>query len=366
MKWSFTIGRLAGIAIRVHGTFFLLLAAIALLYWQQQNSLHAVVSGVLFVLALFACVVLHELGHALAARRYGIGTRDITLLPIGGVATLESTPTRPAQEIVVALAGPAVNLLIALLLWLLLAVSASGAGTVAFDADIETAVTGDSGFVERLLLLNLVLALFNLLPAFPMDGGRVLRAVLVFFMPRVRATRVAATVGQTLALLLGVLGLTGNPLLIFIALFVWIGAAGEAGYEQMRSSFSRIPLRRAMLTEFDTVNEFDSLLTAIDLTLRGSQKDFPVLRGARVVAVLTQEDLLRGLREQGEDASVRDYMIASVIEIDVGESLQRLFERMRESGSRLVAVTEDGALVGIVNYDNLTELIALDSATRRD
>ncbi len=253
-----------------------------------------------------------------------------------------------------------------LLLWLLLTATAAGTGTVILEADLDSAVTAETGFMERLLLLNLVLALFNLLPAFPMDGGRVLRAALVFFMPRARATRIAATVGQTFALLLGILGLTGNPLLIFIALFVWIGAAGEAGYEQMRSSFSRIPLRRAMLTEFDTVNEFDTLLTAIDLTLRGSQKDFPVLRGARVVAVLTQDDLLRGLREQGEDAAIRDYMNNSVIELDIGESLQQLFEQMRESGSRLVAVTENGALVGIVNYDNLTELIALDSATRRD
>ena len=239
MKWSWKITRIAGIDVYVHATFFILIAWIGMSYWMATGSLAAVISGVGFILALFACVVLHELGHALIARRYGIRTRDITLLPIGGVAALEHMPDDPKQEITMALAGPAVNLVIAFGLWLWLSVS-----NVLPQVDAFSLTEGS--FLERLMLVNIILAIFNLLPAFHMDGGRVLRAILSMRMNRNRATRVAARIGLGLALWLGFMGLLYNTVLIFISLLVLIGAAAGAAMGPVKSTLARAVVRRCM------------------------------------------------------------------------------------------------------------------------
>jgi Zn-dependent protease/predicted transcriptional regulator len=352
MKWSWKLTRLAGIDVYVHATFFVLIAWLALSYWQVEGNLAAVVRGIGFVLALFACVVLHELGHALTARRYGIRTRHITLLPIGGVAALERMPDDPKQEIAVALAGPAVNLVIAVGLWAWLALN----NTLA-PLD-RIGITGGP-FLDRLMTLNIMLALFNLLPAFPMDGGRVLRAALAIRMGRAQATRVAATVGQSLALWLGFIGLFYNPFLIFIALFVWIGAAAEAGSAQVKSSLSGAAVGRAMLTDFQTLGPDEPLTRAIELTLAGSQKEFPVLLDGAMVGVLTQTDLLKGLQAQGEHGRVDDWMQREVQSAEIDEPLEKVLERLQGRQCPLIAVTEAGRLAGIVNLDNIMELIKI-------
>jgi len=225
MSWSWRIGRIAGIDVYVHATFLLLLAWEALRHYQAHGDPAEALAGLVFVLVLFGIVVLHELGHALAARSYGIRTRDITLLPIGGVARLERVPREPGQELVVALAGPAVNVVLAAGIYLGLAL---GRGPSPYGESLRVG----GGFLDRLFWVNVSLAVFNLLPAFPMDGGRVLRAVLALRLDYVRATRVAASVGQGLAFLFGILGLIYDPFLIFIALFVWLGAAEEASKVQ--------------------------------------------------------------------------------------------------------------------------------------
>ena len=270
MPWSWKLARIAGIDVYVHATFFMVVAWIALIHWNESQRVRRVVEGVGFILALFACVVLHEFGHALTAARYGIRTRDITLLPIGGLARLERMPDVPIQELWVALAGPAVNVVIALLLfgWL----QASGAWE---SVDRIGVATG--AFAERVMVANVFLAGFNLLPAFPMDGGRALRALLATRMEYTRATQRAAMIGQGMAILFGFIGLQGNPMLIFIALFVWIGAGQEASVVQMKSALAGIPLRRAMLTHFRTLTPASTLGDAVDLLLTGSQQDFPVV-----------------------------------------------------------------------------------------
>ncbi len=355
MKWSWKLTRLAGIDVYIHATFFILIAWIGLRYWQVKGSMAAVVSGVGFILALFACVVLHELGHALTARRYGIRTRQITLLPIGGVAAMERMPDDPKQEIAVALAGPAVNLVIALGLWLWLTVSKA---LVPVD---QLSLTGGS-FLERLMVLNIVLAVFNLLPAFPMDGGRVLRAALAMRMDHAQATRKAAGIGQGLALWLGFMGLLYNPFLIFIALFVWIGAAAEAGMEQIKSALSDAAVGRAMLTDFQILSPDDPLSRAIELTLVGSQKEFPVLVDAVMVGVLGQSELLKGLQSQGKQARVGDWMEREIQSADISEPLEKVLERLQNCDCRLLSVTEGDKLVGIVNLDNIMELIKIQTA----
>ena len=199
MRWSWKIGRLVGIDLYVHATFFLLILWVAIVYWVGGRSLAAVVNGVVFILVLFACVVAHEFGHALTARRYGIPTRDITLLPIGGISRLERMPDKPWEEFWVAVSGPAVNVALAIVLYAWILISHGW-------IPVTKLGIANGPFVERILMANLFLAVFNLLPAFPMDGGRVLRALLATRMDYPRATRTAAGIGQALALVFGLLG----------------------------------------------------------------------------------------------------------------------------------------------------------------
>ena len=296
MKWSWKIGRLWGIEVYVHATFLLIVGWVAYSYWMQFHNLDAVLGGVAFILALFACVVLHEYGHALMARRFGVKTRDITLYPIGGVARLERIPEKPIEELWVAIAGPAVNVGIAIILGLYLLPSAG------LPAISGLSVTSGS-FLVRLLAVNVLLVAFNLLPAFPMDGGRVLRALLAMRMDHLRATQVAATVGQAMAFLFGILGLFGDPFLLFIAFFVWIGAEQEANMARIKHSLGGIPVSRAMLTNFKTLATTDTLANAVDLILSGTQQDFPVMQDEHVVGMLERDTLIRGLSAAGQSES---------------------------------------------------------------
>jgi Zn-dependent protease len=355
MKWSWKITEIAGIGIYVHATFFILIAWLGISYWMAEQSLAAVLVGVGFILSLFGCVLLHELGHAMAAKRYGIKTRDITLLPIGGLARLERMPEDPKQELVVALAGPAVNVVIASALWGWLSLTDS---LVPPD---QLSVTAGP-FLERLMTVNVILVIFNLLPAFPMDGGRVLRALLAMRMEYTRATHIAASVGQGMAFLFGMIGLFFNPFLLFIALFVWIGAAQEASMVQMKSALGGIPVSRAMLTEFCTVSPRNSLGDAVDLTLTGSQKDFPVVEDGRVIGVLTQGALLVALAQRGSEISVADVMQREVQRADSHDMLEHVLARLEECQCHTLPVMHAGELVGLVTMDNVGEFLRIQAA----
>ena len=359
MKWSWKVGSVAGIDLYVHATFFLLIAWVGITYWLAGGSA-AALDGIAFILALFACVVLHELGHALTARRYGIPTRDITLLPIGGVSRLERIPDKPRQEVWVSLAGPAVNVVIAaaLYVWLLLSHTLRPVSVLSMAG---------STFLERLLLVNVSLAVFNLLPAFPMDGGRVLRALLALRMDYVRATQVAAHVGQAMALVFGLLGLFTNPFLIFIALFVWIGAAQEASMVQMRTALSGIPVSRAMLTDFRSVAPDDPAQRVLELILAGSQQDFPVVdggKGGRLAGVLLRSDVLKALA-RGADWRVRDVMRREFEVVDAADMLDTALARLQACACHALPVTSRGALVGILTMDNVGEFLLIQSALGR-
>ncbi len=354
MRWSFRLGTVAGIPLYVHATFPLLLAWVVFLHARQGASLAATLRGLLFVLALFACVVLHEFGHALTARRYGIVTRDITLLPIGGVARLTRMPREPGQELRVALAGPAVNVAIALVLWALLALNGGGV------APLQLGVA-DGPFLQRLLVVNVSLAVFNLLPAFPMDGGRVLRALLATRLTYVRATRIAATAGQGMALLFGFVGLMANPLLLFIALFVWIGASQEAAAVEMGSSLAGVPVRSAMLTEFRVLHPEDTLQQAVALILAGSQQDFPVVDQDRVVGLLLRGELIAALSRLGTAASVGSVMRTDFETATSEEALDAALPRLR-TGPGPMPVLEGERLVGLVTSENVGEFLAIQAS----
>ncbi|HEY3823788.1 MAG TPA: site-2 protease family protein [Bryobacteraceae bacterium] len=358
MKWSWKMGQLAGIDLRIHATFVLLLGWIGASYWIAGKSMGTMLAGIGFILALFACVVLHEMGHALAARGFRIKTRDITLLPIGGLARLERMPEEPGQELWIAAAGPLVNVAIAVVLfgWLMLA--------HAWEPFSHLRVaTGP--FVERLFVANIWLVLFNLIPAFPMDGGRVLRALLATRMAYPKATRIAASVGQGLALVFAIVGLFSNPMLLFIGLFVWIGASQEAGAVQMKSALSGIPVRAAMLTDFQMLHSGDTLADAIRMTLKGSQRDFPVIERGRLIGMLTRSDMLAGLEEYGEDYPVTLAMQSGFPVAESAETLETVFERLRESAGKTVAVIDDTQLVGLVTMDNLGEFLVIEATLQK-
>lgn len=355
MKGSLQLGEVAGIRIQVHATFALLLLWIALSYWQLTGSWAAVLSAVTFVLALFGCVVLHELGHALTARHFGIRTRSITLLPIGGVAAIEETPDNPTEEIIIALAGPLVSLSIAALLGLWLFATGSLVPAEQLDAI-------DGPFLQRLMLVNVLLALFNLVPAFPMDGGRVLRALLSFVVGPVAATRIAAWIGQLVALAFALLGLLFNPFLFLIAIFIWFGATAEAGSAAIRQVLHDLAAEQVMLTDFRTLEPEEPLSRAVELTLAGSQKDFPVLREGRVVGVLGQRDLLAGLQRDGSRSPVARAMQTGFVEVPAAAPMERVFELAQNPPGGLVIVTRDGSLAGYIDLDNLLELVRIQQA----
>lgn len=355
MAWSLHLGRWLGIDVYLHVTFLVLLAFIGLSQGLVGGSLNAAITGVLFFGGLFFCVLLHEYGHALAARRYGIATRDITLLPIGGVARLERMPDKPWQEFVVALAGPAVNVVIALGLFIGLKLGGGWHSTHTLSAT-------NGHLFERLLVTNVFLVLFNLLPAFPMDGGRVLRALLAMKLNYARATRIAARIGQGMAVLFAFAGLFGNPMLLLIALFVWAGAAQEATATEMKSSLSGTTVREAMLTDFKTLEPGDSLRDATRLLLAGSQQDFPIVDHGTLVGILPHQDLFLALREKGEHTLVSDVMRSDFATLSANEPLETALAPENVEKGLAMPVLEKGRLIGLVTAENVGEYFMIRSA----
>ena len=288
MKWSFQIARIAGIDLKIHATFLLLLAWFGVAYYAD-GGFGAMIVGLSFILLLFVCVVLHEFGHALAARAYGIRTPDITLLPIGGVARLERMPEKPWQELVVALAGPAVNVVIAFALYLVI-------GRGFHIGDIGLVDRGEGDLLSKLLAINIILVVFNLLPAFPMDGGRVLRALLATRLKRARATRIAAGIGQAVAILFGLLGLFGNPMLLFIAVFVFFGAHQEALYATAKENFEETRVAQVMQPLPPLFTRGMTVLDAVQLAMRDQRASYPLIdSGLRVLGLVPAGELARAL-----------------------------------------------------------------------
>ena len=356
MAWSFKLFSVAGTAVRIHLTFFLLLAWIAAIHYNSGGTA-AAIDGVLFILLLFACVVLHEFGHVFAARRYGIRTSDVTLLPIGGLASLERMPEKPSQEIFVALAGPAVNLVIALVLVVVLGAR--------FDLSQMTQLQeATSTLMGRVAAANVALFVFNLIPAFPMDGGRVLRALLATQLGYTRATRVAATIGQGLAFVFALLGLMGSPLLILIAVFIFLAASGEAGYVQVREYTRGYLASHAMITNFETLSPSSSIDDAAGLLLRTTQQEFPVVDGAGSLrGVLTRQALISTLQSSGGATPVIEAMDREVPTVPENACLDNVFQLLQGSRRSLVGVVDPRQrLVGYITAENLSELIMIQSS----
>lgn len=364
MKWSWRVGRIAGIEIRVHATFPLFFVWIALFAVRGGATLASVLGTVALFLTVFALVVLHECAHALVARRFGIHTRDITLLPIGGIARLERMPREPRQELLVSLAGPAVNVVLAIILYATMALSGDLARLRELDQAGAATMTSGAALAQ-LFAINVSLALFNLLPAFPLDGGRVLRALLAMRGgDYAKATVTAARVGRAFALLFGLVGLLviSSPMLVIIALFIWLSAASEATVAQTAAALADVPLTSLLITDVRTLAPHDPLAHAAELTIQGYQQDFPVIDDGVLVGMLGRADLVRGLADHGAAGTVGSAMRRNFHSATPHDTPEEALKGLATDGGPSLPVVRDGKLVGLLTAENAMEFLMLKGA----
>ncbi len=360
MKWSLSLGRIAGIKVFIHWTFLILIAWIIIQSSLAGQSTEQILWVLAFLLVIFFCVFLHEMGHALTAKKFAIKTRDINLLPIGGLARFENLPEDPRQELLVALAGPAVNLLIAAGLYLILFSAGSDVETVDFRT------INQSNFLYMLFAANLLLALFNLVPAFPMDGGRALRALLAFKFNRVRATRVAAGIGQVLAIGFVFIGLFYNPILLLIGIFIFLGAQAESSFAQTRDLLSGYKVADVVMEEYKSLQMDDPLSKAIELLLDGQSTKFLVKKGETISGTLSRSEMVRALSEKGREASIGDIMNDQLEYFDADMPLKDAFMKMQQYKHALILVRRRGTFAGVVDLENIQEFIMLRGARPED
>lgn len=360
--------RLWGIDVKVHWSFVLVLAFGAFVYGAGPAGwVTGSLYGVLTILLLFVCVTLHEYGHALAARRFGIGTRSILLLPIGGVANLERIPEKPGQEIVIVAAGPLVNVALAVLLLPVALVVGNGAGVFNFNA--MGASIQNPGFFNLLVFListNILLALFNLLPAFPLDGGRLLRALLAYTMPYVRATQTAVAVGRLLAVMMAIFGIFSGAIgLLLIAFFVYVGGSAELEAVSSRAVLRQFRAREALTHNAVTLYTSERLERVMELIMNSYQTDYPVrdLAG-KFVGVLTRPRLINALRESGPETRVVDAMMpaSAIPHCSPDADLASVWEQMSQTGSRVVAIVDHDDVLGIITSDDISEVFQVMGA----
>ena len=355
MSWSLNIGKVAGTVVRIHLTFLLFLAWIFFASYASGGPASAW-NSLLFMLLLFTCVLLHEFGHIFTARAFGVSTPYVTLLPIGGVAQLEHIPEEPWEEFLIAIAGPLVNVAITLALVLI-----GGASLHSQSAAIDNMQVA---MIDRLAGVNLFLALFNMIPAFPMDGGRVLRALLATRLGYVRATEIAATIGQFVAFVLGFVGLLYNPILIFIAIFVYLAASSEAHMVALRAASRGVPVSHAMMTEFRTLTPDEHFDGAVQALLQTGQGEFPVVDAAgKPVGVLGRDDLIRAIKSLGPDARVADAMVADMPTIGHRTTLDQAFKLLQQKQAPAVGITDSGGkLVGLVTGETIAQMMMLQNS----
>ena len=366
MTWSFRITRIAGIDIKIHVTFFLILG-LGAYQWGRTFGVTGAVFGAVLMATLFFCVVLHELGHSLVAKALSIPVREIILLPLGGLAIMSRNPDRPLHEVFIAVAGPLVNLVLAVGLFLLTgsALSQDGlSGRSLMDGSLP-----EPSLATLLLWLfqaNVVLALFNMIPAFPMDGGRVLRGLLGLFLSGARATRIATAVGQVLAVGMGLLGvLTGHFILVLIAVFVFLAAGSESVMTQAKSVLNSLLVGDAYNKHALTLGPADRVSTVVDYLLTSSQPDFAVVHGGRLLGLVSRDDVLKALAHEPEDVYVSSVMQREVVKIDEATPLDQVLQVMNEAGARVVAVFRGENFLGLVSREDLSEAMTVVSFVRR-
>jgi Zn-dependent protease len=360
MKGSFKLGNIAGIGIYIHWTFSLLIFYIIFSNYMAGQNAEQIVWSLIFIGSIFVTVFLHELGHALAAKRYNVKTKDITILPIGGLARLERIPEKPKEELIVAIAGPAVNIALAIITGLLITIPSMND----LAGQLEEGVN-QSNFFLNFFFVNLWLALFNLIPAFPMDGGRVLRALLAMKYKRHIATNMAARIGQFLAIGFVFLGFFSNPFLVFIGFFIFLGAQSEANYTQVQSMLAGYTVKDVLMTDYKMIDKNETVKTAVQLLLNGQHKSFLVAENDQPIGTLNRDEIIKALSEKGEGEIVFQVMNKNLIVLQANSPLENAYQQIQQHPSTMMVVMENNTLVGALDAENILEFIMVKDAREK-
>ncbi|MDW8396763.1 MAG: site-2 protease family protein [Anaerolineae bacterium] len=369
MNWSFRIARVRDIDIKIHITFFLILL-LGAIQWSgstPDNPAEGALFGVVLMILLFTCVTLHELGHSIAAQVFGIPVREIVLLPLGGVALISRNPEKPLHELIIALAGPAVNVVIAAVLFV--ATGATLRATI-LDGRGSLGELISQPSLETLLLwllaANISLVVFNMIPAFPLDGGRVFRAILAMFIGFPRATRIASAVGQVAAIGLGVFGfISGNFILVLIAVFVFFGAGQENAQALSKTVLRTRRVGDAYNKHALSLQIGDRVSRVVDYLLTSYQPDFAVMQGSRLLGIITREDVMLALSSRPDDCYVTEIMQREFLQVDANKTLDEVRQLMTERGARLAAVFDGPNYLGLISIEDISEAFAVLSFLER-
>jgi len=346
VKWSIQVGKFFGIPLKIHITFWLLLLFVAMSAGKRGGGVQGGMQGVLLVLLLFACVVLHELGHSVVAQRLGIRVRDIILLPIGGISQMERIPDEPKSELFISGIGPIISLTLALVFYSL-------ARLFGLNTALPQASLLDGHVLVSLFWINLILGIFNLLPAFPMDGGRVLRALLAMRIEYLQATHIAVSVGQMFAIFFFFYGLFYNFWLAMIGIFIYMGAEGEEHETILRRSLRRIPVGQAIITSFSRLSPDDSLREAMNIACHSLQMDFPVMRDGELIGLLSRDRFVKAMRDHSPDTRISEIMSTDFPTISDTEPLEEAYSRLTEARGSFVPVMHGRTLLGFINLEQI-------------
>jgi Zn-dependent protease/CBS domain-containing protein len=368
MNWSFRVIDVAGIPIRIHGTFFLILFLGAYQWGSMTGTLSGAVFGVALMALLFVCVTLHELGHSLVAKVFGIPVRQIVLLPLGGIAEITKNPEKPLHELLIAVAGPLVNGVIAILLLAALGFSAApqmltGHGMLPGEMSNTPSLTT---LLSWLLMANVSLALFNLVPAFPLDGGRVFRALMAMFIGYPRATRLASVTGQFIAIILGVYAVLNSQfLLALVAVFIFFGAGQETAAVEAKTVLNTLRVGDAYNKHALALMVGDRVSRAVDYILTSYQPDFAVLQGSKLIGIVTRDDVLRALATHSDDTLVTEIMIREFLKIEASKSLDETRRTLAERGTRIAAVYDGANYLGLISKEDIVEAFTVQTFVER-
>ncbi|MCB1199633.1 MAG: site-2 protease family protein [Leptospiraceae bacterium] len=356
MRWSLYIGQFKEIKVYIHWTFILLLGFILFSQYRIGSSTQTMLLTMGFVVCIFSCVLLHEFGHALTALHFNFKTKDIILLPIGGIARMQHLPENAKQELAVAIAGPAVNIVIAGLLFLIAGLPALTVETLYLNT-----ITPQN-FLHSLIVINLVLAIFNMIPAFPMDGGRVFRALLALKFDRLTATKAAAFLGQFLAILFIVFGFFNNVWLVFIGFFIFLGAGSEASQEETKNRLSAFHVKDILMKQFRIFHPDALLSKAVSHMLNSQDKEFIIVDSENIVGVLTRNEIIAGIGEYGENVPIRTVMRRDIVIIDSEKSIEEAWTIMLSGNHTILPVVDAGKLSGVIDLENISEFLMIRKA----
>ncbi len=368
MNWSFRILDVAGIPIRIHVTFFLILLLGAYQWGSITGTLNGAVFGIALMVLLFVCVTLHELGHSVVAKFFGIPVRQIVLLPLGGIAQITKNPEKPLHELLIAIAGPLVNVVIAILLLATLGFSAAPQMLTGHGLLPDTMSNTPSllTLLSWLLMANISLAIFNLIPAFPLDGGRVFRALIAMFTGYPQATRLASAIGQFIAIGLGIYGvLIGNFILVLVAVFIFFGAGQESTETEAKNVLNTLQVGDSYNKHALTLAVGDRVSQAVDYILTSYQPDFAVLQGSSLIGIVTREDVLRALANIPTDTFVTEIMERELLKVEASRSLEEVRRAMAEQGVRIVAVYNAANYLGLISMEDIVEAFTVQTFVER-